>query len=42
MKKTKISSAKKKGPDRVEVLVKEHLANAAAAEDLAPKIAVET
>ena len=33
MKKTKISSAKKKDPDRIEVLVKEHLANAAAAED---------
>lgn len=33
MKKTKTSSAKRKGPDRIEVLVKEHLANAAAAED---------
>ena len=33
MKKAKISSAKKKYPDRIEVLVKEHLANAAAAED---------
>ena len=33
MKKTKTSSAKKKGPDRIEVLVKEHLANTAAAED---------
>jgi hypothetical protein len=33
MKKTKISSAKKKDPDRIEVLVKEHLANTAAAED---------
>jgi hypothetical protein len=33
MKKTKTSSAKKKGPDRVEVLVKEHLANLTAAED---------
>jgi hypothetical protein len=33
MKKTKTSSAKKKGPDRIELLVKEHLANTAAAED---------
>jgi hypothetical protein len=33
MKKTKISSAKKKGPDRIEDLVKEHLANVTAAED---------
>ena len=33
MKKTKIPSAKKKDPDRIEVLVKEHLANVAAAED---------
>lgn len=33
MKKTKTSSVKKKGPDRIEDLVKEHLANIAAAED---------
>jgi hypothetical protein len=33
MKKTKTSSAKKKDPDRIELLVKEHLANTAAAED---------
>jgi hypothetical protein len=33
MKKTKTSSAKKKGPDRIEDLVKEHLANVAAVED---------
>jgi hypothetical protein len=33
MKKTKTSSGKKKDPDRIEVLVKEHLANIAAAED---------
>ena len=33
MKKTKISSAKKKGPDRIEDLVKEHLANVAVAEN---------
>ena len=33
MKKTKTSPTKKKGPDRIEVLVKEHLANTAAAED---------
>jgi P2-related tail formation protein len=33
MKKTKTASPKKKGPDRIEVLVKEYLANTAAAED---------
>ena len=33
MKKTKTSSAKKKGPDKIADLVKEHLANVAAAEN---------
>jgi hypothetical protein len=33
MKKTKTSSTKKKSPDRIEGLVKEYLANIAAAED---------
>jgi hypothetical protein len=33
MKKTKTSSAKKKGPDRIEDLVRAHLTNVATAED---------